>query len=203
MTTMELPDIQQLNPKTLVPYDNNARTITEEAIKAVMDSITRFGFVQPIVVDSDMSILVGHTRREAALRMGLESVPVIVDTKLTDEKRKEYRLIDNKTGEMTSWDLAALQLELREFEAVILDTYFPEIDLGVENSMGQEQISDDILRRTEEKVMTINKQSDMSAHETKVECPSCQGQFSVRTKSLPGLTWDDFSALLSGTASTE
>ena len=194
---MDLGTIEQMDPSVLEPYENNARTITDQAVSAVKDSITRFGFVQPIVVDEQMSILVGHTRHRAATEMGLEQVPVIVAKGLSPEQAKEYRLIDNKTGEMTSWDLQALQLELREFERGILDTYFPELDLGVEQTAAQ-KVDDDILRRTEEKVMQITQQSEMSAHETKVECPSCAGTFAVRTKSLPGLTWDDFTKLLAG-----
>lgn len=194
---MELGAIQQMNPADLEPYENNARTITDTAVSAVKDSITRFGFVQPIVVNPSMSILVGHTRHRAATELGLTEVPVIVATGLTADQEKEYRLIDNKTGEMTSWDLQALQLELREFDKVILDTYFPELDLSIEQTASA-KVDDDVMRRTEEKVMQITKQSEMSSHETKVECPSCAGTFAVRTKSLPGLTWDDFAKLLAG-----
>lgn len=93
------------------PYENNPR-INDGAVDAVAESIRRFGFRQPLVVDEDGVILAGHTRLKAAAKLGLERVPVVVATGLSPEAAREYRLADNKTAELADWDLPKLTLEL-------------------------------------------------------------------------------------------
>ena len=95
----------------IFPYENNPRN-NESAVDAVAKSIEAFGFKQPIVVDKDNVIIVGHTRWEAAQRLGLEKVPVLVAEDLTEQQAKAYRLADNKTNELASWDFLALDEEL-------------------------------------------------------------------------------------------
>ncbi|MCR4411290.1 MAG: ParB N-terminal domain-containing protein, partial [Thermoguttaceae bacterium] len=80
------------------PYANNPR-LNDDAVDAVAASIRQFGFRQPIVVDPEGVIIVGHTRYKAALKLGLEKVPVHVATDLTPEQIKAYRIADNKTAE--------------------------------------------------------------------------------------------------------
>lgn len=93
------------------PYENNPR-INDGAVDAVAESIRRFGFRSPLVVDEDGVILAGHTRLKAAAKLGLERVPVVVATGLSPEAAREYRLADNKTAELADWDLPKLTLEL-------------------------------------------------------------------------------------------
>lgn len=93
------------------PYDNNPRD-NSAAVGAVAESIERFGWQQPIVVDRDGVIVVGHTRYEAAKRLGLETVPVKVADGLSPEKVRAYRLADNKVGELATWDDGKLEAEL-------------------------------------------------------------------------------------------
>jgi len=93
------------------PYPGNPRA-NDLAVDAVAASIKEFGFRQPIVVDGDHEIVAGHTRWRAAKKLGLERVPVHVATDLTPEQARAYRLADNKTGEIATWDLEALALEL-------------------------------------------------------------------------------------------
>lgn len=99
------------DPKDLTPYINNPRH-NEAAIPAVMASLKEFGFRQPIVVDDQFVIVVGHTRWQAALKLGLEAVPVHVATDLTPQQIAAYRLADNKVGEIADWDEDALMAEL-------------------------------------------------------------------------------------------
>ena len=93
------------------PYPNNPRQ-NDDAVAAVAASIQEFGFKQPIVVDADMTVIVGHTRLKAAQSLGLESVPVLVADDLTAEQVAAYRLADNRTGELAEWDLGLLDVEL-------------------------------------------------------------------------------------------
>ena len=102
----------------ITPYENNPRKIPKEAIEKVAASIREFGFRQPIVVDKDMVVIVGHTRLLAARSLGYDEVPVLVASDLPPEKVKAYRLADNRTNEFTSWDDDRLMEELTAFLSV-------------------------------------------------------------------------------------
>lgn len=96
------------------PYFNNPRD-NESAVSPTMESIKRYGFVKPIVVDSSGVIIVGHTRYLAAFRLGLEQVPVIYSD-MSEEQAKQFRIIDNKLAEKSIYDEDALIKELKELE---------------------------------------------------------------------------------------
>jgi ParB-like chromosome segregation protein Spo0J len=93
------------------PYENNPR-LNDAAVDAVAASIREFGFRQPIVVDADGVIIVGHTRYKAALKLGLTEVPVHVAAGLSPAQAKAYRLADNQTAQLSSWDEDKLPVEL-------------------------------------------------------------------------------------------
>jgi ParB-like chromosome segregation protein Spo0J len=97
-----------------VPYIRNARKIPQSAIDKVAGSIKEFGWRQPIVVDKEGVIIVGHTRLKGAMKLGLKEVPIHVADQLTDSQVKAYRLADNRTGQETGWDDELLSLELKE-----------------------------------------------------------------------------------------
>lgn len=99
----------------VLPYARNPR-INAHAIDKVAASIKEFGFRQPIVVDAENVIVVGHVRYEAAKRLGLKKVPVHIAAELTPEQIKAYRITDNRVGEESEWDKALLQLEIVELE---------------------------------------------------------------------------------------
>ena len=102
------------------PYENNPRK-NADAVNAVMLSIKTFGFKQPIVVDSDDVIVVGHTRYLAAIKMGLERVPVVVASDLTPDQVRAYRIADNKTGELANWDYDLLPVEIAALQEIRFD----------------------------------------------------------------------------------
>lgn len=94
------------------PYKNNPRNNTA-AVKPVANSIKEFGFQQPIVVDKDGVIIVGHTRYKAAKMLKLKEVPVVVAANLTPDQVKAYRVADNSTGEVAVWDIPLLNAEIQ------------------------------------------------------------------------------------------
>jgi len=102
------------------PYEQNPR-VNDQAVDAVVASIRQFGFRQPIVVDAEGVIAVGHVRYKAAVKMGLEEVPVHVARDLTPDQARAYRIADNKTGELADWDLELLPIELAELQGAGLD----------------------------------------------------------------------------------
>lgn len=95
---------------TIHPYFQNPR-VNAESVARVAASIREFGFRQPIVVDEDMTIIVGHTRRLAAIKLGMDKVPVHVAHGLDPTKARAYRLADNKAGESSTWDEDLLRVE--------------------------------------------------------------------------------------------
>ena len=99
----------------IVPYENNPRH-NDEAVDAVAASIREFGFKVPIIVDGNGVIVAGHTRLKAARKLGMESVPVIVASDLSDEQIRAFRLADNKVGEFATWDYQKLEIELDDIE---------------------------------------------------------------------------------------
>lgn len=103
------------DPLDLIPYENNPR-INDYAVKKVLESIKEYGFTNPILVDKDLVIIAGHTRREAAILAGLEKVPYIIEDDLTPEQVKAYRIADNKLAELSTWDEEALKAELFELQ---------------------------------------------------------------------------------------
>ncbi len=104
-------DIEIRDIDSIRPYDNNPRK-NDKAVDAVAGSLREFGFRQPIVVDSDGVIIAGHTRYKAALQMGLKKVPVHVAVDLSPDQVRAYRLADNRTGELATWDYEILPIEL-------------------------------------------------------------------------------------------
>lgn len=102
------------------PYENNPR-LNDAAVDAVAASIRAYGFRQPIVVDENGVIIVGHTRYKAALKLGLEEVPVHVAIGLTPAQAKAYRLADNQTATLSQWDEDKLPIELAQLQALDFD----------------------------------------------------------------------------------
>jgi DNA modification methylase len=103
--------VENRSISSIRPYENNPR-LNDAAVDAVAASIREFGFRQPIVVDEEGVIIVGHTRYKAALKLGLETVPVHVAKGLTPAQAKAYRLADNQTATVSQWNDDKLPLEL-------------------------------------------------------------------------------------------
>jgi site-specific DNA-methyltransferase (adenine-specific) len=118
-----MEQIQEVPIGDVKPYENNPRD-NDRAVDALAKSIKSFGWQQPIVVDKNMVVIVGHTRLKAAKKLGAEKVPVVIAENLTDEQAKAYRLADNKTGENAVWDNKKLLEELSSFDTKDLFTGF-------------------------------------------------------------------------------
>ena len=118
LITMKLKDIR--------PYPNNPRK-NDAAVEAVAESIRQCGYVAPIIIDENGVILAGHTRYKALKALGRSEAEVVVKEGLTEEQKKKYRLLDNKTGELASWDLELLSNELEG-----LDFGDLELDWGLD-----------------------------------------------------------------------
>ena len=101
------------------PYEQNPR-INDAAVDSVSASIKEFGFRQPLVVDKDGVIIIGHTRWKAAQKLCLEKVPVHV-ADLPLEKARALRIADNKLHELSEWNFDLLPLELKDLQSAEFD----------------------------------------------------------------------------------
>ena len=105
----------------LVPYTRNARTHSESQIAQIRASLREFGFVNPVLIDSDRNIIAGHGRVLAAKAEGMTEVPCVLVEHLTDAQRRAYILADNRLAEQSGWDTEILALELGEIKADGMD----------------------------------------------------------------------------------
>lgn len=156
-------EVIEVDVKKLVPYENNPRQIGADAISAVANSIKEFGFKQPLVVDDNNNIIVGHTRLLAAKKLKLKTVPVVVAKDLTPEQVKAYRLADNKTGELTDWQFEELENELAGIETIDMS------ELGFDDT----EYKDDSA--------SLEDYEEPESNDPLVECPECHAMF-LRSK---------------------
>lgn len=110
----------------IVPYERNPRK-NDKAVDAVAESIRQFGFRVPCVIDKNYTLITGHTRVKAMYRLGEKTVPCVLADDLTEEEAKAFRLADNKTAELASWDEELLAEELADIDFDMTDFGF-EID---------------------------------------------------------------------------
>ena len=107
--------IEWCDPNELTPYSKNARK-NDDTVPYLMNSIKRFGFKIPLVIDKNGIVVCGHTRLKAALNLGFTKVPCVRATDLTDAEIKAFRLADNKIQELSGWDFAMLSEQLGELK---------------------------------------------------------------------------------------
>lgn len=151
-------EVKQIEIENIRPYENNPRN-NDGAVKSVAESIKRYGFQQPLVVDGDGVIIVGHTRLKAAKKLKLKTVPCIVAEGLSPQQAREYRLVDNKTGELSLWDFEKLELELKDLNFDGFDFAWPSFE--------------------NEELKEANKEisADELAEKLQHECPRCGFKF--------------------------
>lgn len=122
----------------LKPYENNPRH-NDKAVKYVAESIKKFGFKVPVVIDANDVIVCGHTRWKAAKRLKMKTLPCIIADDLSDEQIRAFRLADNKVSEIADWDMSLLNFEMGE-----LKDYFDFSDFGFDFSDKDKSDNDSI-----------------------------------------------------------
>ncbi len=145
----------------LKPYEKNPRK-NDDAVRYVANSIKEFGFRVPIVIDSDNTIVCGHTRWKASKLLKMETVPCVIADDLTEEQIKAFRVADNKTSEKSGWDFALLDTELAEIETIDMTL------LGFDEAKNSEPIDLDDEEPKTDRATKI------------VHCPKCGFAYEVQ-----------------------
>lgn len=145
--------LKEVSVDDLIPYENNPR-INDDAVDVVVESIKQCEYISPIIVDENMVIMAGHTRLKALQKMKKKSCEVMIVNGLNETQKKKFRLLDNKAGEFSDWDLDLLMKELEDLDFGNLD-----IDWGL-------PIDED---ETDEKY-TMN--TNIPQYEITGECPN-------------------------------
>jgi ParB-like chromosome segregation protein Spo0J len=159
--------IQQMPIEALIPYIRNPRK-NDEQVDRMCGAIREFGFRIPVVAKSDGSVIDGHLRLKAAVKLGMTEVPVAIADELTDAQIKAFRLLANKSANWAKWDDELLKLELEELDGLGYDlelTGFdtPELTLAMGFGADFEPGSVDEQGRLDEKAPTV--------------CPACGHEF--------------------------
>lgn len=130
-------DIVEIAVKDLRPYKKNAKKHDQTQIDNVAKSIEKYGFIQPIVVDKNNEVIIGHCRLEASKKLKLKKVPCVLADTLTEEQVKELRLLDNKLNE-SDWDFDLLGEELAELDLSDFD-----LDWGISEQEEEKEVEED------------------------------------------------------------
>lgn len=174
--------LKKIKLSKIKPYNLNARDNNKYAVQAVIESIKRYGYTNPIIVDENNVIIAGHTRYLALKELNFDEVEVIV-SKMSEDEAKEYRIIDNKTNELSQWDEKNLQFELREFEQRdYAQELFPEIKDNIKiQDTTEYDIDEKDFERIEKKLgedfeEKMNKKTS-SDNFLEIKCPHCGRTF--------------------------
>ena len=115
----------------LKPYENNARTHSDKQVEKIARSIEEFGFINPVLIDSNYGIIAGHGRVEGAKALGMEEVPCLFIEDLSDEQKRAYIIADNKLALDAGWDYELLKLELEELNDLNFDISLTGFDMDI------------------------------------------------------------------------
>jgi len=161
------PKLEQMHPADLIPYARNAKKHDPEQVVKIAGSIREFGFNNPVLVDQDNGIIAGHGRVMAAIKLGLESVPIIRLSHLSETQRRAYILADNKLAELGGgWDEEMLRVELEELAT--LDFDISELGFKIEE-IGQFDTEEAALPELESGDRQPFQQKTFTVHDEQAE----------------------------------
>lgn len=169
-------NIENISVDKLIPYENNPKIHSDEQIARIANSIKEFGFQQPLVIDKDNVVVIGHGRLLAAKELGIEEVPCVRANELNPQQIRALRLVDNRVND-SEWDFSNVQIELDD----ILDIDMAQFgfDLTIHDEYTDE-ITDDFFADKENiEKDTKKKQIDTEKVEEgkECECPFCGKKF--------------------------
>lgn len=121
-------EMKMVSTSKLIPYVNNAHTHSQEQVNKLRGSLREFGFINPVIIDSDFNVIAGHGRLMAAKEEGIEEVPCVLVDYLTEAQKKAYILADNRYAQDAGWDEELLRLEIESLEGMDFDVSLTGFD---------------------------------------------------------------------------
>lgn len=135
----KIGNVRKVRLEDLTPYARNARIHDEKQVDAIAESISRFGFISPVLADADGNVIAGHGRIMAAEKLGMKEVPVVNVEGLSEEERRAYILADNRLAEMGSWNMDTVAEELKDLKLDGFDLDLTGFDVPEEGDWFQDR----------------------------------------------------------------
>jgi len=191
-------ELAKHDPNTLVAHEKNSRIHDANQIDKIASSIQEFGFLSPVVIDKDKTIIAGHGRVTAAIKLGLDKIPCVEANDLTPEQIRAFIIADNRIPELGSWDNNLLFDEIN----ALMDLEFDIESMGIDDSFidrlspdmndfqpmldPQQQnrdVTEDDMEKQQGHIEKSFKDRD-NQNLADVICPHCAEEFSVDLKSM-------------------
>ncbi len=163
--------IEQIEIESLTPWEKNSRTHSDEQINQIVKSIDAFGFTNPVLIDKDNGIIVGHGRVMAAKQKGMKQVPCLRLVNLSETQKRAYVIADNQLALNAGWDIDVLKAEIEELKGVNFNIDLLGFSLDELNNLSMPEF----LPGTEE------DQGNLDELDPKwIVCPHCGKEFDAR-----------------------
>ena len=141
--------IKKIKTIDLIPYANNSRTHSDEQVLQIASSIKEFGFLNPVIIDADNGIIAGHGRVMAAKKLGIDELPCIDASHLTEAQKKAYIIADNKLALNAGWDDEILRIEFDALKELDFDLELTGFSLDEIDGLDIDTIEDENATETE------------------------------------------------------
>lgn len=147
--------------QSVIPYETNPKKHTQTQIDRIANSISEFGMNQPIVIDENNVLLVGHGRLEAIKKLGKTAIPAIKISHLTKSQKKAWRILDNKLAQESDWDFESLQSEIK----MLAEEHYNIEEWGLD-----EFVEPEFETSSEEEQSSLDERA-------LIQCPECGHEF--------------------------
>ena len=166
------PDYKTVATDSLLPYIRNSRTHSDEQVAQIAASIKEFGFLNPIIIDGESSIIAGHGRVMAAQKLGIKELPCIEASHLSATQRRAYIIADNKLALNAGWDDEMLRIELEELGVTGFDLELTGFSLDEIEALGFDESP-----YPEHEPESSTQEIDPDDYQMGHTCPKCGFEF--------------------------
>jgi ribosomal protein S16 len=164
-------EVVKIKVAELGEYKNNVKIHTDSQIKHVTKSIERLGFLDPILIDNNNVIIAGHGRLRSSIKAGLEEVPCIRLTHLSEDQAKQYRIVDNQCSISSPLDSIIVDAELMDLSHFSMEDFGLGFNFAEGEDLGDEPVSKETSRGSKSKKPKEPKEPEM------LICPKCGNAF--------------------------
>src|SRR5574344_1237532 len=137
-------EMKMVSTSKLIPYVNNARTHSQEQVNKLRGSLREFGFINPVIIDSEFNVIAGHGRLMAAKEEGIDEVPCVLVDYLTEAQKKAYIIADNRYAQDAGWDEELLRIEIESLQGEDFDILLTGFDVAEIDDLFKEDLKDGI-----------------------------------------------------------